>query len=223
MQGGSVPQSYLGLPLSPDKVKIAVLIPSIDRADKCLAGWTATLLNTMGRAMLADSVLGNLLIYAMCTMELPKGALDLLDSKHRAFMWTGTDKASGAQCLVDWERVCMQRDDGGLGLKNLGVQNQCLLLKPLHRLFFPIDSSWAQWVCGQVNLVTLEGDVAYSHWCSLRQLLPTYRAITTIHVRDSASTAFWDDSWLPEGPLTDLLPALCNHATDPGLSVRAAF
>jgi hypothetical protein len=50
----------------------------------------------MGRAVLADSVLGNLLIYAMCATELPKGALDRLDAKRRAFLWTGSDKASGA-------------------------------------------------------------------------------------------------------------------------------
>jgi hypothetical protein len=90
------PQNYLGLPLSPDKVRIAALLPSIGRADKYLAGWKAALLNTMGRAVLADSVLGNLLIYAMCATELPKGALDRLDAKRRAFLWTGSDKASGA-------------------------------------------------------------------------------------------------------------------------------
>jgi hypothetical protein len=32
----------------------------------------------------------------MCATELPKGALDRLDAKRRAFLWTGSDKASGA-------------------------------------------------------------------------------------------------------------------------------
>jgi hypothetical protein len=40
----------------------------------------------MGRAVLADAVLSNLLIYAMCTVEVPKRALDRLDAKHRAFL-----------------------------------------------------------------------------------------------------------------------------------------
>jgi hypothetical protein len=105
----SFPQSYLGLPLSPDKVKLAALMPTIGRADKHLVGWKASLLNTMGRAVLCDFILGNLLIYAMCAMELPKGALDLLDAKRRAFLWAGTDKASGAQCLIAWEKVCVCR------------------------------------------------------------------------------------------------------------------
>jgi hypothetical protein len=65
--------NYLGLPLSLDKVGIVALLPSIGRVNKYLAGWKAVLLNTMGRAVLTDSVPGNLLIYTMGAMELPKG------------------------------------------------------------------------------------------------------------------------------------------------------
>jgi hypothetical protein len=213
------PQNYLGLPLSPDKVRITALLTSIGRADKYLARWKAALLNTMGRAVLADSVLGNLLIYAMCAMELPKGALDRLDAKRRAFLWTGSNKVSGTRCLVTWDHECMPRESGGRGLKNLGVQNQCLLLKLLHRLYHPADSAWARWARRQIDLVTLHGDVDGSHWGSLRRLLPTYRAITTVHIRDGASTSFWEDSWLPDGPLAELLPALYSHVVRAELSV----
>jgi hypothetical protein len=54
----------------------------------------------MGRVVLADAVLGNLLIYAIDVVELPKGAIEALDAKRHAFVWTGEDKASGARCLV---------------------------------------------------------------------------------------------------------------------------
>jgi hypothetical protein len=177
----------------------------------------------MGRVVLADSVLGNLLIYAMCVTELPKEALDRLDAKRRAFLWTGSDKVRGARCLVVWDHVCMSREDGGLGLKNLGIQNQCLLLKLLHRLYHPADSAWARWVRRQIDLVTLHGDVDDSHWGSLRRLLPTYRAITTVHIRDGACTSFWEDSWLPDGPLAELFPALYSHAVLAELSVRTVL
>lgn len=150
--------------------------------------------NCLRGAVLADTVLGNLLIYAMCAMELPKGAPEALDTKRRAFLWTGEEKASGAQCLVTWEHACVPKELGGFGLKNLGLQNQCLLLKLLHRLFHTTSSAWARWLRQHVNLVTLEGDVAGSHWNSLRELLPTYRTISTVQVRDGASTSFWDDS-----------------------------
>jgi hypothetical protein len=217
------PHNYLDLPLLPDKVRIAALLPSIGRADRYLAGWKATLLNTMGRAVLADSVLGNLLIYAMGALELPKGETVRLDAKRRAFLWSGLDKVSGAQCLVAWDHVCAPREDGSLGLKHMGVQNQCLLLKLLHRLFHAADSAWACWARRRIDLVTLQGDIDGSHWSSLQRLLPTYCAITTVHFRDGSSTSFWEDSWLPDGPLAELLPALYNHAVRTELSVRAVL
>jgi hypothetical protein len=63
--------------------------------------------------------------------------------------------------------VCAPREDGGLVLKSLGIQNQCLLLKLLHSLYHPADSAWACWACCQIDLVTLHGDVDGSHWGSL--------------------------------------------------------
>lgn len=173
--------------MSLDKIRIARrswLMPMITRADKYLSGWKATLLNTMGRVVLADSILGNLLIYAMGALELPKGAIDLLDVRRRAFLCTSEDKANGAQCLIAWEQVRTPRNLGGLRLKNLHLQNQCMLLKLLHRLFNP-----------------------------------TYRAITTVRPRDSASTSFWDDVWLADAPLAECYHALHSHAT-PDASVQ---
>ena len=36
----------------------------------------------------------------MCSILLPKGVLDILDSKRRAFLWTGTRAALAALVLV---------------------------------------------------------------------------------------------------------------------------
>ena len=213
------PQSYLGLPLSHEKLRLSSFVPMISRADKYLARWKAALLNTMGRAVLADSVLGSFLIYAMGALELPKGTLKALEGKRRTFVWTGAEQASGAKCLVAWEQVCLPKESGGLGLKNLSVQNQCMLLKLIHRLHHPEASSWARWARQRINLATLTGDVHGAHWDSLRELLPLYRSITTVEIKDGTSTSFWDDSWLPEGPLSELLPALHSHATSPHATV----
>ena len=43
------PQTYLGLPLSCEKLRLQAFDPYIAKADRYLAGWQATLLNPMGR------------------------------------------------------------------------------------------------------------------------------------------------------------------------------
>ena len=70
-----------------------------------------------------------------------------------------------------WEKVCQDKQDGGLRIKQLEVQNVCLLLKMLHRLHHPDGSAWAHWVGSQVNLADLSGDMAGVHWIALRDLL----------------------------------------------------
>ncbi|TKW00250.1 hypothetical protein SEVIR_8G096100v4 [Setaria viridis] len=70
------------------------------------------------------------------------------------------------------------------------------------------------------NYVSLEGDIEGGHCTSLHALLPNYCILTTVSVRDGSSTAFWEDSWLPEGPLCDVLPALYSHVVTSGAMVR---
>jgi hypothetical protein len=41
-----------------------------------------------------------------------------------------------------------------------------------------------------------------------------------VRVREEASTSFWEDSWLPDGPLVELLPAFHSHGIRTELSVR---
>ncbi|GJN32817.1 hypothetical protein PR202_gb21348 [Eleusine coracana subsp. coracana] len=77
---------------------------------------------------------------------MPQGFLDAYDSRRRAFLWSGEETISGAQCLVSWERACLPKKDGGLGVRDLSLQNTCLLLKLLHRVHDTTDSAWARWI-----------------------------------------------------------------------------
>jgi hypothetical protein len=116
---GSFPQTYLGLPLSNAKLPVSAFAPLIAKVDRYLAGWKASLLSSVGRVVLINSVLSSLLTYAMGAMLLPPGVCAAIDAKRRAFLWTGLDQTSGTQCLVAWEHVCELKEDGGLGVKRL--------------------------------------------------------------------------------------------------------
>lgn len=107
------PQTYLGLPLSNEKLKLTAFAPLIAKADRHLSGWEASLLARPSRAVLVNSVLDSLPTYAMSALQLPPLAIQQIDSKRRSFLWTGEDKASGAQCLVAWDLCCKPNTQGG--------------------------------------------------------------------------------------------------------------
>ena len=214
------PQTYLGLPLSAEKLRLAAFAPLIAKVDKYLSGWRALLLSPGGRLVLLNAVLDALPAYAMGAMVLPPGLIAALDRLRRAFLWGAVDKVNGAQCLVAWDRVCRDKREGGLGVRSLADQNSCLQVKLLHRLHTATGESWPRWVWGAldgtpIDMAASSGLLSGAHWTSLLQLLPLYRSVSRVQVGDGRRTTFWLDSWRPEGPLSIFMPELFSHCTLP--------
>ena len=84
----SFPEPYLGLPLSVNKLPMSAYTPYIQKTDRYLSTWQAGLLNTMGRAVMVNSVLDSQLVYFMSSLQLPPSVIDQLDRRRRAFLWS---------------------------------------------------------------------------------------------------------------------------------------
>jgi hypothetical protein len=211
----SFPQQYLGLPLSATKLPISNFNTYIQKADKFLSSWQADLLNPMGRGIMVNAVLDSILVYLMSSMQLPQKTIQAMDAKRRAFFWSADKNGhcSSGSCLVAWENLCCPREFGGLGVRDLGIQNICLLLKLVHRLHCPQSSAWARWVQSRASICSLQGDLHGEHWQALRSILPLYQAITTVSVGDGRTCSFWHDIWVGDEPLADRFPALFSHCT----------
>ena len=138
----SFPQTYLGLPLSTHKIGSLDIAPLFSTAEKYLAGWQANLLNKGGRLAIMTSVLDTLPTYIMSCFPLAKQDIEKYNKKRRSFFWTAEDTCTGAQCLVAWDRVCTPKSAGGLGVKNLEIQNGCLLLKFAYKFLHSADLPW---------------------------------------------------------------------------------
>lgn len=216
------PQPYLGLPLSINKLPLSAYTPYIQKTDRYLSGWQAQLLNAMGRAVLINFVIDSQLVYFLTSLQLPPSVIKQMDGIRRAFLWLGdkTRKASPVSCLVAWIKVCYPKDLGGLGIKDMGVQNICLLLKLLHRLHCTETSAWSLWVRGRASIASLKGDIHGGHWDALRSLLPLYRTITSVNLGDGTACSFWNDVWLADDALADTYPALFSHCTNQDATVK---
>ena len=216
----SFPQTYLGLPLSPHKLKVADYHPLIASFDRYLSGWKARLLSTGGRLTLVNAVLGSLPVYYMSSLLLPKTVIEAIDARRRAFLWTGEEKAHGSRCLLAWERVCQEKANGGLGVKNLQDQNHCLLMKFVHKLHDPSPLPWKLWFRSQVGS-TLDVQRDNSFLARIvQEELPRYRALTRVSLGDGKLTSFWSDRWLLGSTLADTFPALFSHCINPHSSVH---
>jgi hypothetical protein len=218
------PQTYLGLPLSPHKISVSDCLPLISSCDKYLSGWRASLLNRAGRLTLCTSVLSAVPLHYMSALNIPKTVIKAIDKRRRAFFLTGEDNCHGSKCLVAWDAVQAPKNKGGLGVKDLELQNRCLLMKFIDKLFSGEHTSWKDWILNNAASFDTPTNGATSYlWRIVNDELNTYRSITVVRINSGAATSFWFDHWLPDGPLFSTHHALFSHTVMPNISVQRVF
>ena len=99
--------------------------------------------------------------------------------------------------LVSWDKVCLTKTHGGLGILDLKVQNVGLLLKFLHKFYNRMDIPWVQlvWDTYYVDSIPHATNVCGSFWWrDLVHLMPIYRGITHIQIKKGTYALFWKDN-----------------------------
>ena len=141
-----------------------------------------------------SSVITSLVIYAMCSIRLPPKILEHLDKLRRYCPWAkNTDDGPKAISLAAWNLVCCPKENGGLGIIDLQIQNQGLLLKQLHKFYNSLDVPWVNliWSTYSEGLVPHASDQCGSFWWrDIMQLATTYRGVTSVEVRDENTVLF---------------------------------
>lgn len=82
----SFPQNYLGLPLSASKLPQSAFATYVDKADRFLSSWQASVLNNMGRVVLINSVLDSQLVYIMSATQVTLDVIKLIDGCRQSFL-----------------------------------------------------------------------------------------------------------------------------------------
>ncbi|KAJ1294370.1 hypothetical protein BS78_01G141200 [Paspalum vaginatum] len=157
----------------------------------------------------------------MSALQIPRSVIKAIDGKRRAFFWTGEDKCHVSKCLVAWQEVCKSKAEGGLGLKSLEMQNQCLLMKFVDKVLDSSPAPWKDWVCRENTLLDGSGTSPPSFlWRILNDELDRYRSCTLVVLGNGASTSFWFDRWFHDKPLAQSFPSLFSHVQGPNVTVQ---
>lgn len=124
---------------------------------------------------------GMCLKHYMLAVSIPKTVIKAIDRRRRAFFWTGEDVRHGSKCLVAWDNVRASKMDGGLGVKDLELQNRCLLMKFINKLFSGESVAWKDWLLRDAASFDTPSSGSHSYlWKIINDELNTYCSITTI-------------------------------------------
>jgi len=138
---GSMPFTYLGLPMGTTKPKMEDLTPLMDRMERRLNA-CSSFLSYSGRLEMINSAITPIATYTMCTIKLPAGVIDNMDRIRKQCLWRGNDATKKGGNLAAWSMVQQPKDKGGLGVLNLRLQNDALLLKQLHKFYSKQNIPW---------------------------------------------------------------------------------
>lgn len=87
---GSIPFTYLGLPIGGGIARINLWDPIIAKMEKKLATWKGNLLSIGGRVTLIKASLSCFPIYFMSLFPIPKGVIEKITKIQSRFFWRGS-------------------------------------------------------------------------------------------------------------------------------------
>lgn len=218
---GSMPFTYLGLPMGTTKPKIDDLVPLMDRVERQLSACPVWL-SYSGRLEMLNSAITPITAYAMCTIKLPKGVIENIDRARKQCLWRGNSEKKKGGNLVAWPVVMQPKEKGGLGLINLQLQNDALLMKHLNKFYSKenipwVSLIWNKYYSNRVPHATRE--LGSFWWKDVFRLNILFRQVTKCDdLGNGTSVCFWDDFWLDE-ILAHKYPRLASFARSDGVSV----
>jgi hypothetical protein len=139
---GSIPFTYLGLPVDANSRKASTWEPVVKAIEKRLISWKNHYVSLGGRVVLLNSMLASIPIFYLSFVKLLVSVRKTIIRLQRNYLWT---RLSGAGCKiswVSWNDVCRPKNEGGLGVRDLKLFNVSLLEKWRWRLLVGGDSLW---------------------------------------------------------------------------------
>ncbi|GKE73265.1 hypothetical protein Tco_1535306 [Tanacetum coccineum] len=190
---------HLGVPLITKQISLNDCKPLVEKVKAKVKDWKNKALSYAGRLQLIDSI----------NFELNANILGLSISPTKSFLWCQGELTKG-KAKVSWDTICKPKDQGGLGLKNLYIWNEVLLVKHLWNVAAKKDTLWVKWI----NVEKLKGrsiwDVQSDSnssmgWKNILSLRDKVRKHIWWKLGNGKTVYAWHDKWCSVGPLSDFI------------------
>ncbi|GKU85336.1 hypothetical protein SLEP1_g16 [Rubroshorea leprosula] len=224
---GSIPFKYLGVLVGADQKKVSTWTPTVDYLRKKLSSWRCNNLSFGGRIVLLNSILSSIPVYYFSCYKAPKKVTNLITSIQRNFLWGGGGEDKRKIAWVSWEKICREREEGGLGVRKVELFNRVLLGKWRWRLLKEEDSLWRKVLAEKYNINRKnewEGGPwrgsSSRWWSDLWKLDKDYNSEGWFRmnvfkvVGEGSETLFWHNIWVGNGPLKEKYDRLYRLSKD---------
>jgi hypothetical protein len=224
---GSLPFTYLGLPVGTIKPTIAELSPLVCRLERKLTS-SSSFLSQGARLQLINLAIASMPLHFLCSLKLPPGLTKQFDRILRQCL--SRDKFDEPkQSLAAWDMVCKPKKYGGLGIIDFQKQNVALLLKFLDKFYNNRDIPWVKliWHASYMDKVPHAENLCGSYWWKdVQKLVDNFRGVADIKLGEGKSFLFWSDNWNVGGdsrPIKIRFPRLFSFVLNENMSAAMVY
>ncbi|KAJ4749319.1 RNA-directed DNA polymerase (reverse transcriptase)-related family protein [Rhynchospora pubera] len=139
-------------------------------------------------------------IFFMSAFKMPFWVIKEIDKLRRNFLWGRSTGSTTGIPLLAWDRVCLPKHLGGMGVLNLKILNTSLLLKWLWRLFVLPNSQWSTLTRSMFASRVLTSPLSWTargsfFWKDLLTLRNIFSILTRFDLGSGRETLFWFSNW----------------------------
>jgi hypothetical protein len=153
---------------------------------------------------------------------MPKTVIEKIDKFRKDCLWRGSDINAKGYNLAAWEMVTKPKDKGGLGVIDLEIQNDALLLKHLHKFYNKVDVPWVHLVWSsyyQHKVPHLTADKGSFWWKDILKLSEQFREIAHCLTGRGDTVSLWEDKLL-QSTFSEAFPNLYTYIKSHGTSLK---
>eukprot|EP00253_Pinus_taeda_P031183 PITA_31183 len=211
----SLPSKYLGAPLIASALKHSSWTNLLEKLEAKLFQWTHRTLNMANRMVLIKAVLQSMPLYLFSLMAAPKGVLKAIRQLQHNFLW-GNSGPNRKWALVKWEKVCIPKTAGGIGLRDPEHSNAVMVAKIWWKWLTYPDTPWARlWHAKYASNLPLEEIIRMTEmskgsamWNSAIKHGELIQNHSFWEVKEGSSARFWTDSWQQLPALNTLIQGI---------------
>ncbi|PNY08539.1 ribonuclease H [Trifolium pratense] len=206
---------YLGQPTVIGRSKKQAFSFIQDKVWKKLKGWKEKNLSFAGRGTLIKAVAQAIPTYLMSSFLLPKGLCNLLEQMSSKFWW-GSNVDQRKIHWVNWRKTCKQKNQGGMGFRDIRAFNEALLAKQGWRILTEPNSLVAKILKAKYFphgnfLQATQGKKSSYSWQSIQKASWILKKGCFWLVENGQNINIWEDRWInPQGNSTTWTPKPIN-------------
>ena len=153
---------------------------------------------------------------------LQDGVHKKLDSVRSNFLWQGAEDKFRYH-MAKWEMISRPKDQGGVGIINTRIMNDCLLVKWIWKIFSEPDDLWFKIIkakyLGDGSFFDSKTKGSSQFWKGLHKVKHLFKWGAIFRVRNGNFCRFWQDCWVQNVPLSIAYNKLYSFVRDPACKV----